>query len=46
MAKDRLKKVEIPTGQAPEANLPITKRVNSKSKGPRSPRGGTPKQMK
>lgn len=41
--KDRLKKVDIPICQAPEENLPITKRVNEKNKGPVSPRGGKAK---
>jgi hypothetical protein len=33
------------TSQAPEANLPITKRVNQANKGCTSPRGGKPKKM-
>lgn len=37
-------KLEIPC-QAPEANLPITKRANQANKGPTSPRGGKPKKF-
>ncbi len=42
--KNRFGALKI-TSQAPEANLPITKRVNQANKGPTSPRGGAPKKI-
>lgn len=47
MAKkdNKFGKLDIPLGQAPEANLPITKRVNQANKGTTSPRGGAPKKL-
>ena len=42
--KNRFGELKVPS-QAPEANLPITSRVNQANKGPTSPRGGKPKMI-